>query len=178
MPSKYSAVLIAVFLLTVFVLVGGTNSAPGPAPVTPEASGIAAGTPESTAEATVEVTESATEMATAEATAASTETALVGDPVRGKMIFENGLYSAPACKNCHVVTGKTPAFGLAPSLAGISTRAAQRIPGMTAPQYIEDSIRKPSDYIVPGFHVNMYPDFGKDYSDHDIADLVAYLMTL
>ena len=173
MPSKYSAILIAVFLLIVFVLVGGTNSAPGPAPSTPEVTGIAT-TPESTAEATVEATVSAT----AEMTAEVTGMALVGDPVRGKMIFENGLNGAPACKSCHQTAAGYAMFALAPNLKGIAEQAAKRIPGMSAPQYIEDSIRHPSDFIVSGFHVAMYPDFGKDYSDQDIADLVAYLMTL
>ena len=166
MPTRFSAVLIAIFLLTVFVFMGRTTSAPDFALVTPASTENAAATPE------------VTEAATAEAAAASTETALAGDPVRGKMIFEKGLNGAPACKSCHATAPGYAMFALAPNLKGIADRAARRIPGMSAAQYIEDSIRYPSDFIVSGFHVSMYPDFDKDYTDQDIADLVAYLMML
>jgi cytochrome c len=171
MPAKASAILIATFLFTVFVLVGRTTSAPNPAPThtaTVVATEIAV-TPESTLEAT--------EGATAEATESVTETALVGDPVRGKDLFENGANNAPPCKSCHTITSGHVMFALAPNLKGIAERAATRVPGMSAAQYIEDSIRNPADYLVSTFRPIMYPYFAKDYNDQDIADLVAFLMT-
>ena len=171
MPTKFSAILIAVFFLTVFVLVERTTSEPNPVPAPTE---VAAATQEATLEPTSEATVEATEAATE----ASSAGVLVGDPVRGQEIFDNGLYGAPACKSCHMTTAGHAMFTIAPNLKGIAERAALRIPGMTAPQYIEDSIRNPADYLVSGFYVAMYPDFGKDYSDQDIADVVTYLMTL
>ena len=158
MPIKFSAILIAVFLLIVFVLVGRTTSEPSLAPA---AISVAA-TPEATAVVTDE----------------AAGTVLIGDPVRGQDIFRNGLNGAPACKSCHATTAGHTMFALAPNLKGIAERAATRVAGMTAPQYIEDSIRHPEDYLVSGFRPIMYPNFGKDYSDQDIADVVAYLMTL
>ena len=157
MPTKTSAILIAVFSFIVFVLVGQTISAPSPTPAAP---------PEVTVSPTAEVT------------AEVTEAVRVGDPLRGQEIFENGLNGAPACKSCHMTTAGHSMFNIAPNLKGIAERAALRVAGMTAPQYIEDSIRNPAAYLVSGFHAAMYPDFGKDYTDQDIADLVAYLMTL
>jgi cytochrome c2 len=159
MPIKFSAILIAVFLLTVFVLTGRTTSEPNPAPTATE---IATVSPE----------------ATAEATEPTTEIALVGDPVRGQEIFANGLNGAPACKSCHATSAGHAMFALAPNLKGIAERAATRVAGQTAPEYIEDSIRHPENYLVSGFRPIMYPNFDKDYSDQDIADIVAYLMTL
>jgi cytochrome c2 len=167
MPTKYSAILIAVFFLTVYVLVGRTTSRPSPAPASTE---IAAATQEVSAQATAE--------ATMEVTEASTETMLVGDSVRGKDIFDDGLYGSPACKNCHSISTGRVMFAVAPNMHGVAARAATRIPGMSAEQYLEESIRHPEAYIVGGFRPIMYPDFEEDYTDQDIADVVAYLMTL
>ncbi|MEO8396324.1 MAG: cytochrome c [Chloroflexota bacterium] len=166
MPIKFSAILIVVSLVTVFVLLEQPTFAP------------AAAAPAATLESTAEATPEATAEATAEVTTASPETALVGDPVRGKDIFEDGLYGSPACKNCHSTGAGHGLFAIAPNMTGIAKRAALRVPGMSAPQYIEESIRHPESYIVSGFRPIMYPDFAEDYTDQDIADVVAYLMTL
>ena len=48
---------------------------------------------------------------------------------------------------------------------------------MSAAEYVEDSIRHPGNYVVEGFSNIMYKDFARDYSDQDIADLVAYVLT-
>lgn len=136
-----------------------------------------------TAETLPEDAPEATIVPTAESTPESTLDAaavvLVGDAARGDMIFHQGLPPAPACINCHNpnVTGKN-GFALGPGLKEISTNAATRIEGLTAEAYIEQSIRHPGAYIVGGFRDIMYPNFDTDYSDQDIADLVAYLMTL
>ncbi|MBI1257966.1 MAG: c-type cytochrome [Chloroflexi bacterium] len=166
MPTKHSAILIAVFFFIAFVLVGQTISAPS---AIPAATKVAA-TPEATIEPTSE--------ATAELAQANPEADLIGDAQRGQEIFDNGLVGAPACKSCHLTTAGHSMFTIAPNLQGIAERAATRIPGMTALQYIEDSIRNPADYLVSGFHVAMYPNFGTDYTDQDVADLIAYLLTL
>jgi len=135
-------------------------------------------TAEETAESTLieAATAESTESPTVESTGSSA--GLVGDPARGQFIFEHGMNGAPACTNCHSRASKTPPYALAPSLSGIALRAATRVAGMTAPQYIEDSIRHPADYVVSGFHAIMYSKFAQDYSDQDIADLIAYVMTL
>ena len=169
MASRSLGFLIG--LLMILLLITSNRSANSQAAVPP-----------ATAEATevIAATAESTEAATAEATVESSGSSagVVGDPAHGQFIFEHGLNAAPACTNCHSRASKTPLYALAPSLAGVSQRAATRIPGMTAPQYIEDSIRHPADYVVTGFHPIMYSKFAQDYSDQDIADLVAYVMTL
>ncbi len=130
--------------------------------------------------ATPAPTPAATTEATPEATAEATETvALIGDATRGDEIFHHGLNGAPACSNCHstTVSGKGSALAIGPGLKGISERAATRVEGETAAEYVEDSIRYPGDYVVAGFNDVMYKDFAHDYSDQAIADLVAYVLT-
>ncbi len=178
MTNRHFALILLLCLL-IAVPVFAVHFAPNGSQIaaTAEVTATEVPTAESTAEATA--TESVTQAATIEVTAEATEAlALVGDPVRGKQIFENGLNGAPACSTCHVEKGKTPHYALAPSLAGVYTRAATRVAGQTADQYIVDSILHPHDFIVPGFNPIMYPLFGEKYSSQDIADLLAFLKTL
>ena len=164
MTNRLRALIILAGLLLVPVIVAATDHAPTPTapPATVEA------TPEATAEITPE--------ATAEATAA---VALVGDVARGDALFHHGRDGAPACSNCHSTTtsGKGGPLAIGPGLLGISERAATRVEGESAAEYVEDSIRHPGNYVVEGFSNIMYKDFARDYSDQDIADLVAYVLT-
>lgn len=101
-----------------------------------------------------------------------------GDPLRGEAIFRAGVSDAPPCSTCHLVRKGAAGFSLAPNLSGVAARAATRIDGMTAAAYIEDSILNPQNYVVPGYHVSMYTEYATYLSPQDIADLVAYLLTL
>jgi mono/diheme cytochrome c family protein len=168
MYAKAAFFLFAFFLLLLPILNADHSTVQSDTPTAEVA-------PEDTPEATIEPTAEATPESTLEATAV----VLVGDAARGDMIFHQGIAPAPACINCHNpnVTGKN-GFALGPGLKGISTNAATRVEGLTSEQYIEQSIRHPSAYIVGGFRDIMYPNFSTDYSDQNIADLVAYLMTL
>jgi len=80
------------------------------------------------------------------------------------------------CAQCHALTPDTVVIG--PSLAGIATRAATRMDGYDAPDYIEHSILFPKDYIVEGFTDTMPTNFGKDLTSEELSAVVAYLMTL
>jgi mono/diheme cytochrome c family protein len=80
------------------------------------------------------------------------------------------------CAQCHALTPDTVVIG--PSLAGIATRAASRVPGYDARAYLETSILIPDDYLVEGFANTMPTNFGKELTSAEFAALVAYLMTL
>jgi cytochrome c2 len=103
----------------------------------------------------------------------------VGDPVRGEDIFRHGFNEAPPCITCHSpVTAGRGTFSIGPGLMGIRERAATRVEGETAAQYIEHSIRHPADFLVQGYNPVMAGVFGVKYKDQDIADLGAYLLSL
>ncbi len=100
-----------------------------------------------------------------------------GDPKRGKEIFfSNSIGSGVGCRLCHSIKPNEVRVG--PSLAGIATRAGTRIPGMSAEEYIRQSILHPDAYIVPGFDNKMPTYISENLSKQDLDDLVAFLMTL
>lgn len=101
---------------------------------------------------------------------------LTGDPAHGDLLFHKGANDAPACSSCHAMTES--AFAIGPALGGIALHAGERMPDITAEQYLRESITNPQAYIAGGFRPIMYADYALHYSDQDIADLVAYLKTL
>ena len=92
----------------------------------------------------------------------------------GQRIFDGkGL-----CNTCHTI-GSSGALRF-PDLAGIATRAAERVPGQDALTYLAASIYEPNSYIVPGFNPGM-PAIDKPpiaLSDDEIKAVLAYLQTL
>ena len=109
-----------------------------------------------------------------------------GDAARGEQLFnkEVNLASgkAAACSACHSLQPDVVVLG--PSLAGIGARAGNTQPDQDAATYIRHSIQAPNEYLVPGepFQTNgqskMPANLGNDMSAQDLADLIAYLLTL
>lgn len=106
----------------------------------------------------------------------NTATIAQGDAVRGEDIFKHGKNNAPPCTTCHALA--SGGFGLGPLMKGISQRASQRIPGLDGEAYLRQSILDPKAFIVPGYRDIMYPNFADHFTDQDIADLIAFLLTL
>ena len=98
-----------------------------------------------------------------------------GDAARGKELYQTGGASGVPCNTCHSLDG-SPLVG--PSLQGISTKAADRMPGLSAEDYLKQSIDNPSAYMAEGFSDQMYKGYADSLSREELADLVAYLMTL
>lgn len=102
--------------------------------------------------------------------------ALKGDVEHGADLFAHGYGEAPPCTTCHSLGSTT--FNLGPKMTGISQRAAERIPGMSAYDYLYQSIVDPGAFLVSGYRNIMYPHFQEKLTQQDIADLIAYLETL
>ena len=86
------------------------------------------------------------------------------------------VFTRNGCAACHAVQGDTRMTG--PSLAGISERGATRKPGMSAEDYIRESVRQSQAYVVEGYPPIM-PSFGPNQIPDDQLDqLVQYLMSL
>ncbi|MEZ5340062.1 MAG: hydrogenase iron-sulfur subunit [Acidimicrobiales bacterium] len=85
--------------------------------------------------------------------------------------------SGGACKVCHSV--EPGGDGVGPSLAGIGTRGADRLPGLSAADYIRQSILSPDAYIVDGYRAGQMLDIYQDrLSPEELDALVAYLSSL
>ena len=80
------------------------------------------------------------------------------------------------CAQCHVLIPDTIVIG--PSLAGIATRAASRLPGYDAREYIEASILFPQEYLVEGFPDTMPITFANELTSEELEAVIAFLMTL
>ena len=79
------------------------------------------------------------------------------------------------CSQCHATVPDTIIIG--PSLSGIATRAATRVEGYSAEEYIERSILIPDFYLVDGFADTMPTNFGKELTSEELSALVSYVMT-
>lgn len=98
-----------------------------------------------------------------------------GDPVRGERLFTEEINGAPSCTSCHRLDDER---ATGPSLAGYARRAITRIEGQSAQDYTATSILSPSRYIVRGFSNLMYINYRSKMSNQDLADLIAYLLSL
>lgn len=108
--------------------------------------------------------------------------AALGDPARGQVSFTTQHTTAQGpwmCAQCHS-TGTDRLIG--PGMAGIAERAATRVEGQSAIDYIRNSILHPNDYIVqgePAYPSGLMPqNYAEVLPEQELNDLIAYLLTL
>lgn len=110
------------------------------------------------------------------------------DPLNGESLFVEdrsdptggNIYGSTAglsCVHCHKLNLEDQSASY-PSLMGISEVAAQRVPEQSAPVYLYYSIVAPSAYVVGNYSQNMPWRLENAYTNDEIADIVAYLLTL
>lgn len=96
-----------------------------------------------------------------------------GDVEAGKRVFETY-----GCGACHTVTSLPAARGhIGPVLDGLAQRAAQRVPDLSAVDYIRQSVMEPGAYVVKGY-LKLMPNLGAAMNDQEFNDLVAWLRAL
>lgn len=94
------------------------------------------------------------------------------DPIeRGKQV-----YREKSCASCHQVGSEGGTVG--PPLTHVGTVAGTRTPGLSAADYIRESIRDPGTYVVPGYPDTMSRGLDRGLTQEDLDDLVRYLLTL
>lgn len=96
----------------------------------------------------------------------------------GRSLYgENTLGTNTGCRLCHSLEPGTVLVG--PSFAGVATRAETRVPGLSAEEYLRQSIVDPNAYVVDGFPKGqMFQNFADVLPDDEIDALVAFLLTL
>lgn len=110
-----------------------------------------------------------------------------GDAVHGEALFRQtviGKKPEPGCITCHSLAPGVVLVG--PALAGVATRSIETIQQPTytgqatnVADYLQESMIAPNTYIVPGFAPDlMRPTFATELAVQEIADLVAFLLTL
>lgn len=108
---------------------------------------------------------------------AAGDASLVGNPANGEVLY-NQLYPEAgfACVSCHYPDQETRLVG--PGLLNIGTRAATRVEGESAVEYIHNAIVNPGAYVVDGYPDLLMPQiYAELFNEDEINDLVAYLLT-
>ena len=117
----------------------------------------------------------APEAAAGEGAAGGEAPPAIGDPDAGRQIYETGGESQIPCASCHTLDG-TALVG--PSFQGIAERAGERVPGLSAEEYIRQSILNPGAYVVEGYQNVMNNNYGDFFSEEDVNNLIAFLLSL
>lgn len=96
------------------------------------------------------------------------------DPIAlGRVVFV-----LQGCIGCHTISGLSDAQ-TGPVLDGLFARAGDRVPGLTAEEYVRQSILEPGAYVVEGFEDGVMPtNFSELIPEDDFESLIAFLSTL
>ena len=109
----------------------------------------------------------------------STEAAADQSVENGKELYNQvviGPASAPGCITCHSLEPDVVLVG--PSHNGIGIRAGEYVDGVSAEEYMYDSLMDPDGHLVDGYAAGiMYQNYSEELDQSDIDDLVAYLLT-
>lgn len=96
-----------------------------------------------------------------------------GDPVGlGRVIFLTS-----ACADCHTISGLSDGT-VGPPLDGLADRAGDRVPGLSAEEYIRQSLLEPSAYVVEGYDDLMPANIAEEFSEEEFENLMAFLLSL
>lgn len=98
------------------------------------------------------------------------------DAGSGEKLYNQSNNDAPACSACHTLTGESS--GIGNSLARLAQVAGARAAEETAEEYLYWSILRPGRYLVAGYANVMYGGYEDSLEPADVADLIAYLLTL
>jgi len=118
------------------------------------------------------------------------EIASIGDSVRGEEIAmiqrgSPGGVLESACVRCHTFDAdemapgeKGTGKGIAPRLEGIGLVAGERAVGLSAEEYLRQSITDPQVHIAGDPSTNMPTGLKYLLTEEDVNDVVAFLLTL
>ena len=91
------------------------------------------------------------------------------------------VFTAMGCSGCHAIAGVSSG-PIGPPLDGIAIRAASRVSGLSAEEYIRESITEPGAFVVKdcpsGDCAPVMPSLRSAMTDAEFESLVAYLLTL
>lgn len=99
-----------------------------------------------------------------------------GDPVRGEQWFNEEINGSTLCSSCHVIEGEENDGS--PTLEGYSAVAGERVQGQSAHDYTFYAIAEPGRHILDGYGNAMPNHYDDKMTPQQLADLIAYLLTL
>jgi mono/diheme cytochrome c family protein len=87
------------------------------------------------------------------------------------------VYQQKHCSACHRIGDDGGGTG-GPPLTHLGSAAAARTAGLSAEDYVRESIFDPGAYVVPGYPDTMPRGQARDLSPDDVDALVRYLLSL
>lgn len=101
-----------------------------------------------------------------------------GNADAGEALFaQTSAGTLPGCVTCHSLEPGVALVG--PSVANVGAEAGSRVSGLSAEEYLRQSIVEPNAYVVEGFGEGIMPaGYGDALSSEQVDDLVAYLLSL
>jgi cytochrome c oxidase subunit 2 len=85
------------------------------------------------------------------------------------------LFQAKGCSGCHSITGVAETASIGPNLTRLASVAGERVAGLSAEEYVTQSIRDPQAFTVPDFGPDTMPTL--QVSDTELEVLVEFLLT-
>ena len=100
--------------------------------------------------------------------------------VEGAVRAPADLFTAMACVACHMLdqpqdsTNRGP---VGPNMGNLADHAATRVAGLSAEEYVYQSISEPGAFVVEGYTAGIMPaTFAETLSEEEIRGLVAWLL--
>ena len=87
------------------------------------------------------------------------------------------LFLTKGCTGCHSIQGLATTGQIGPDLTSVGEVAGERVEGLSAEEYIAQSLAAPQAFIVPGFEATTagaMPDL--NLTEPEIAALVDFLL--
>ena len=92
---------------------------------------------------------------------------------RTRRIFVHFIW----CSSCHSIDEEQSKI-TGPGLWEVYERADSKVEGLSAEEYLEQSIKYPSEYVVEGYPEGVMPVIFENLPPEEIKSLIAYLKTL
>ena len=109
----------------------------------------------------------------------STSSSRAATPATSAPLDGAALFRMKGCSTCHNGPETHSLIDGFPSLADVASFAGSREPGLTAQEYVAQSIKEPGAFFSPAFQGGVGPTTHMptlDVSDAEVDALVAYLI--
>jgi mono/diheme cytochrome c family protein len=97
-----------------------------------------------------------------------------GQPAAVDSVDGRTVFLTKGCTGCHTINGVSETAQIGPNLTDLSERAGDRLEGLSAEEYVRQSVLDPRAYIVDGYG-ELMPTLPLDTEELDA--LVAFLLS-